>query len=180
MLSQESTSELSKEFVSLQPSLTLYIDSINEEELAIVYHANDKIQKFEERLVNFQIEIKTVEKCMREDITNLNSYKMDAYKGEKLRSELEDLKHKVANGDNNLDSRITQVSKTVDTDVKNKIKASEKSIIGITQLLKEMTARFNMFENRMEDFFKSTPSEAPVKRQEVDQERLRYLGKLSI
>lgn len=130
--------------------------------------------------MNFQIEIKTVEKCMREDITNLNSYKMDAYKGEKLRSELEDLKHKVANGDNNLDSRITQVSKTVDTDVKNKIKASEKSIIGITQLLKEMTARFNMFENRMEDFFKSTPSEAPVKRQEVDQERLRYLGKLSL
>ena len=37
----------------------------------------EKVKKFEERMVNFQIEIKTVEKCMREDITSMQKYKLD-------------------------------------------------------------------------------------------------------
>lgn len=37
----------------------------------------EKIKKFEERMVSFQIEIKTVEKCMREDITGIETYKLD-------------------------------------------------------------------------------------------------------
>ena len=37
--------------------------------------ALEKVKKFDERMVTFQIEIKTVEKCMREDIGKANSIK---------------------------------------------------------------------------------------------------------
>lgn len=35
----------------------------------------ESVKKFEERMVHFQIEIKTIEKCLKEDISSLEKYK---------------------------------------------------------------------------------------------------------
>jgi hypothetical protein len=42
--------------------------------------------------------------------------------------------------------------------------------------VKDLKARFNLFESRLKGLFDNSKSDGPVQRHELDQERLRYLG----
>jgi hypothetical protein len=62
--------------------------------------------------------------------------------------------------------------------LKDRISVSEKAVSHFKKQFKEMNARFNFFDNRMEAIIKASPGEAPIKRHEIDQERLKYLGEI--
>lgn len=164
----------------------------------------EKIKKFEERMVNFQIEIKTVEKCMREDITGIETYKLDKvnilnlssefpkifttfvqFKGEKMQNEMEEIKKLFLTNKINTKNQVDEMQKVVDEELKDR-SAYESKQFKLSLILfsleinkkqvKELASRVNLFETRLEGIFKITNTEGPVHRHEIDQERLRYLG----
>ena len=62
-------------------------------------------------------------------------------------------------------------------DVHEKISLIEKTIEQTIKNIRHQAAKQNLFENRIEGILKSTPSEAPLKKVDIDQDKLRYLDK---
>jgi len=50
-----------------------FLDGISDQDIAKLHQTDDKIQEFQEKIVKFQIDMKTIEKCLKEDISSLNT-----------------------------------------------------------------------------------------------------------
>lgn len=50
---------------------------VHHADLEKINEFDGKIKKFEDRMKGFQIEIRTIEKLLREDITSMEKYKLD-------------------------------------------------------------------------------------------------------
>ena len=91
--------------------------------------------------------------------------------------DMEELKKKLISCDFNFESKISEISKYIHGEIKDKFELIDKSIDQNSKGIRHQAAKHNLFENRVETIMKAGPGEAPVKRAEIDQEKLRYLDR---
>ncbi|CAI2361547.1 unnamed protein product [Moneuplotes crassus] len=136
-----------------------------------------KIRSFEDKMTHFQIEIKTIEKLMREDITSIEKYKLDVFKGEQFKTQLDDLKNILKSQDMKAQKKFNEISDNIVDNLIKRINLQENKGFDHFKKIKELISRFNLFENKMEGILKAPTDGVPIKKAEIDQERLRYLEK---
>jgi len=90
------------------------------------------------------------------------------------------MKIQIRSTDFNFEAKVSQISKIISGDMSDKIVENHTTTNTHTKLLKEFSSKFKMLENRINGVFKVAPGETPIKRHEIDQERLKYLGSVFI
>lgn len=91
--------------------------------------------------------------------------------------DIEELRKKIISCDFNFESKVSEISKFIHGDIQDKIATIDKNINQNAKNIRHNAAKQNLFENRVESLLKSPPTEAPVKRADLDQEKLKYLDK---
>ena len=105
----------------------------------------------------------------------MQKFKLDAFTGKQIQHEMEELKKKLISCDFNFESKVSEISKYMHGELKDRFNLIDKCIDQNTKGIRHQAAKHNLFENKIETILKAGPGEAPVKRAEIDQEKLRYL-----